>query len=81
MLLAYSDFDLLFEVHMDASDTQLGAVIGKGRMPVAFHSCKLNSTQRNYTTTEQELLDIVETVKEFKNIILGQHQGLLQFDC
>ena len=41
-------------------------------MPIAFYSCKLNSAQRNYITTEQELLAIVETLKEFKNILLGQ---------
>ena len=28
--------------------------------------------QLNYTTTEHELLAIVETLKEFRNILLGQ---------
>jgi len=38
----------------------------------AFYSRKMNSAQRRYTTGEQELLSIVETLKEFKNILLGQ---------
>ncbi len=34
--------------------------------PLAFYSRKLNSAQRNYTTGEQELLSIVETLKDLK---------------
>ena len=41
-------------------------------MPFVFYSRKLNIAQKNYTTTERKLLAIVETVKEFCNILLGQ---------
>ena len=33
----------------------------------------MNSAQQKYPTGEQELLSIVETLKEFKNILLGQN--------
>jgi hypothetical protein len=71
VLLAYPDFNAPFEIHTDASKTQLGAVISQGGKPIAFFSRKLNSAQLNYTVTEKELLSIVETLKEFRNILLG----------
>eukprot|EP00957_Ditylum_brightwellii_P164230 12503331-Ditylum_brightwellii.AAC.1 len=52
VLLAYPDFNLLFEINVDASDRQLGAVIAQNGRSLAFYGCKLNTAQRNYTTTE-----------------------------
>ena len=57
---------------MDASKVQLGAIISQNNKPIAFYSRKLNPAQVNYTTTEWELLSIVETLKELRNILLGQ---------
>ncbi len=70
-LIAYPDFTQPFEIHTDASHTQLGAVISQNGKPIAFYSRKLNSAQTRYTTTERELLSIVETLKEFRNNLLG----------
>jgi transposase InsO family protein len=72
VLLAHPDFSKEFEIHTDASKYQLGAVISQDGKPIAFYSRKLNSAQLNYTTTEKELLAIVETLKEFRNILMGQ---------
>ena len=71
-LLSYPDFNLSFEIHTDASHTQLGVVISQNNKPIAFYSRKLQPAQWQYTTTERELLSIVETLKEFKNILLAQ---------
>ena len=71
-LLVYPQFDKEFVIHTDASHTQLGAVISQDGRPIAFYSRKLNPAQTRYTTTERELLAIVETLKEFRNILLGQ---------
>ena len=72
VVLAYPDFDETFEIYTDASTRQLGAVITQKNRPIAFFSRKLTDTQRRYTVTEQELLAIVETLKEFKGMLWGQ---------
>ena len=71
-MLAYPNFDDKLVIHTDASHSQLGAVITQKGKPIAFYSRKLNDAQTRYTTTEKELLAIVETLKEFRNILLGQ---------
>jgi RNase H-like domain found in reverse transcriptase len=69
-----SGFQQAVQIHTDASHYQLlGAVISQEGKPIAFYSRKLNPAQTWYTTTERELLSIVETLKEYCNILLG-HQ-------
>ena len=62
-----------FVIHTDATDSHLGAVISKNDKPIAFNSRRLNPTQQRYTTTERELLSIVDTLQEFRMILLGHH--------
>lgn len=71
VLLAFPDFNATFDIHTDSSDYQLGAVISQHGKPIAFYSRKLTPTQRRYTVGEREMLSIVETLKEFRNILLG----------
>jgi RNase H-like domain found in reverse transcriptase len=84
VLLAYPNFSKKFVIHTDASHYQLGAVISQDGKPIAFYSRKLNPPQTWYTTTKRELLSIIETLKEYRNILLGHkievfidHQNLM----
>jgi len=79
VMLSFPDFNKPFELHTDASDYQLGSVIMQERKPIAFYSRKLNSAQRNYTTGEREMLSIVETLRAYRNILLG-HELVIYTD-
>ena len=70
-LLTYPDWTKPFTVHTDASDYQLGAVISQDNKPIAFFTRRLSKAQKNYTTTEKELLSIVECLKQFRGILFG----------
>ena len=71
-LFAYMDFNEEFNIHTDARKLQLGAVISHNGKPISFYIRKLTDDQKGYTVTEKELLSIVETLTEFRTILLGQ---------
>jgi len=71
-LLYYPDYNRSFVIHIDASDYQMGGVISQDEKAVAYWSKKLSGAQKNYTTTEKELLAITELLKEFRNMLYGQ---------
>ena len=71
-LLAYPDFNERFDIHTDYSDYQLGAVISQNGKPIDFYIRKLTGPQTRYKVTENSLLSIVETLKEFCTDLLGQ---------
>jgi hypothetical protein len=71
VLLTYPDHNKPFDIHTDASNFQIASEISQDNKPIAYFSRKLNDTQKNYTTEEQELLAIVETLKEYRSMLLG----------
>ncbi|RVW18573.1 Retrovirus-related Pol polyprotein from transposon opus [Vitis vinifera] len=64
------NWQLPFEVMCHASDFAIGAVLGQrkdGKPYVIYYASKtLNEAQRNYTTTEKELLAVVFALDKFR---------------
>ena len=52
-LLSSLYWKIPFKVNNDASDKQLGAVIGQNKKSIAFFSRRLINPQRNYTNTRK----------------------------
>ena len=52
--------------------TSLGALIIQYGKPISFYIRKLTETQTEHTVTEKEWLSVVETLKNFWTILLGQ---------
>ncbi|WJZ92713.1 hypothetical protein VitviT2T_011695 [Vitis vinifera] len=69
------NWELPFEVMCDSSDYAIGAVLGQredGKPYVIYYARKsLNDTQRNYTTTEKELLVVVYALDKFRAYLIG----------
>ena len=70
-LLTYPYFNETFKIHNNASAFHLGAVISQKGKPIAFYSRKITDAQQQYIAIEIELLSIIETLKEFRTILLG----------
>ena len=71
-LLVYPHFSKEFHIYADACNIQLGGVIMQNGKLLMFYTRKLNKAQAKYITGKQELLGIVETLKEFKKMLWGQ---------
>ncbi|RVW92962.1 Retrovirus-related Pol polyprotein from transposon 17.6 [Vitis vinifera] len=69
------NWDLPFEVMCDASDQAMGAILGQrdeGKPYVIYYASKtLNEAQKNYTTTEKELLAVVFALDKFRAYLVG----------
>lgn len=80
-ILQYPNFSEPFIVTTDASNYAVGAILSQGKIGedpmVAAASRVLNKAERNYSTTEKEMVAVVFALKTFRPYLYGRQFTLL----
>lgn len=80
-VLLHPDPTKPFDLHTDASDYAIGAVLSQTKRPVAYFSRKLADSEINYAVHDKELLAIVAAFKHWRHHLAGaQHQVTVYCD-
>ena len=71
------DWTKEFAVHVDASEVAIGSILTQCmeegyHHPVYYASRRLSKAERNYSTTEREVLGMIYSVNKFRHYLLGQ---------
>ena len=76
-VLARPDFSKTFTIHADSSQYALGGVLTQehddGEHPIVYISRVLTPAEKNYSTTDRELLAIMFAVRKLRCYVEGYH--------
>ncbi|XP_071052959.1 uncharacterized protein [Onthophagus taurus] len=75
-ILQYPDFSKEFVLTTDASNIGIGGVLSQFTngedLPISYYSRTLNPAETNYSTTEKELLAILNSMEHFRPYLYGR---------
>lgn len=77
-VLACPNFEKPFFLHCDASSVGIGSVLCQEdeqheQHPIAYYSRALSKCEQNYSTTERELLSVLDSIEHFRPYIEGMN--------
>ncbi len=70
-MMKLPDFNKPFQVITDASDYALGAILIQDGKPIAYESRRMIPAERNYHTTDKELLAVVHALQVWRCYLEG----------
>ena len=74
-VLVYPDFNVIFRITTDASDSAVGVILSQMRhteeQVIAYGGRALNLQETKYNATEKELCAIIYAIKRFRTYIYG----------
>lgn len=83
-LLQYPDFKQPFVLTTDASNVGIGSVLSQIKdgkdLPIVYYSRTLNKSEQNLSTTEKELLAIINSVEHFTTFTIYTDRRVVRFD-
>jgi hypothetical protein len=71
-LLALLDIQQPFEIETGANGYAMGALLMQYHRPICYHSETFNQVVVNYPTYDKELYALVQSIKKWKNYLLGK---------
>lgn len=83
-VLACPNFDLPFQIHTDASNYGVGAMLAQTindvEHPVAYMSRSLSGAERNYSVTEREALAVLTAMEHWRCYLENGHTSTVYTD-
>ena len=77
LVLAWPDFSKTFTVHADSSQYAIGAALTQehedGEHPIVHISKVITPAEKNYSTTDREMLAIMFVIRKFRCYIEGYY--------